>query len=206
MSALDRLLNHLPDSYAKESTDGNYALLYAVAQSLDTLTDTIGEFRDNRFLESGTGTGLDRAAENYNVYRPPGMVDARFRALAQAIVGATRGTRATIKEVFEAATGYTGVTVEDAQQYTGTQPAPFEIRITIPVAQTDSFGRGYYPGLPTDKDGYPTKSGLAGTIIDELEIPGGLFNDHVWSLIDLWTQDIMDRVRAAGTYYTYVAA
>lgn len=205
MSALDRLFNHLPDSYAKESTDGNYALLYAVGSSLDTLTDTIATFKADRFIETASGAGLDRAAENYNVYRPPGMVDARFRALAQAIVGASRGTRATIKKVFEAATGYTGVTVEDSQQFTGTAPAPFEIRIGIPVAQTDSFGRGYYPGLPTDKDGYPVRSGLAGEVIAELGEPGGLFNDHVWSLIDLWTADIMDRVRMAGTYYTYIA-
>lgn len=65
----------------------------------------------------------------------------------------------------------------------------------------------YFPNtmVPTDKDGYPTKSGLAGTIIDEVGEPGGLFNDHYWSLIDIWTAQIMDRVRVAGTYYTYIA-
>lgn len=205
MAGLDRILAHLPDSYAKEQGSGNYPLLYALGLSLDTLDGYIADFKNDRFLNTGTGTGLNRAAENYNVFRPPGMTDARFRSLAMSIVGATRGTRATIKEVFEAATGYTSVTVQDNQQYTGSQPDPFEIRISIPIAQTDSLGRGYYPGLPTDKDGYPTKSGLAGTIIDEVGEPGGLFNDHYWSLIDIWTAQIMDRVRVAGTYYTYIA-
>lgn len=202
---MDRLIANLPDSYATAQGSGNYVLLNALAESLDALSDVVDTFRKNRFLETATGRGLDRAAENYNVFRPPGMTDARFSALARAIVGASRGTLATIKEVFEAATGYTNVTVQDQQLYTGTQPAPFEIRIGIPVAQTDSFGRGFYPGLPTDKDGYPLKSGLAGVVLDEVGFPGGKFNDHVWSLIDVWTKDIMDRVRLAGTYYTFVA-
>ena len=205
MSALDRLIANLPESYATERGSGNYPLLNAFAESLDTLSDTVDVFRKNRFLETATGRGLDRAAENYNVSRPPGMVDARFSTLARAIVGASRGTLATIGEVFEAATGYTGVTVEDQQLYTGSQPLPFEIRIGIPVAQTDSFGRGFYPGLPTDKDGHPLKSGLAGVVLDEVGVPGGLFNDHVWSLLDVWTADVMDKVRLGGTYYTFTA-
>ena len=203
MAGIDRLISFLPASYDFSEGSTNRAVLGAFGASLDALDEAIQGFKNNRYLETATGSGLNRAAENYSVTRPPGMTDARFRSLAQKLASGRRLTLFAIKDVFEAATGYTDVLVEDYQSYTGDRPALFEIRITIPSAQAVGFGRGYYPGFsPTNKDGYPVESGIVGTVIDEHGFAGGLFNDHFWSLVDAWTLAIMDKVRAAGTFYS----
>lgn len=205
MSGYDRLVQNLPSSYAKGPGTENEAWLVAVGSVLDDLTAAVDDFRGDTFLETGDGAGLSRAAENYTVTRPPGMTDDQFRVLAQKIASMNRVTLFAIKDVFEAASGYTGVTVEDYQIYTGTRPALFTVRITIPEDQVNSVGRGFYPGLtPTNTDGYPVESAIGGIVIDEQGFYGGLFNDHVYSLVDHWTLAIMDRIRAAGIVYEFV--
>ncbi len=204
MAGVDRLLAHLPASYDVSEGSNNRTWFLVLGEALDFLQDWIDVFKNNRFLESAEGPGLNRAAENYSITRPPGLSDTYFRSLAQKIASGRRCTIFAIKSIFEAASGFEGVTVEDYQVYTGARPALFEIRITIPTEQASSLGRGYFPGFsPTYEDGFPVESGLVGDISVEQDHYGGLFNDHYWSIVDAWPLAIMDKIRAAGTFYTF---
>jgi len=192
------IYKHFPDVYDRNSGSDQYKWLSAVAEATVGINDAAQDFLDDLSISSADGAGLNRLGETFDAPRPPGMSDARDSALVSAFVGARRCTVAAIAAVFEAATGITDATVED-KQLNAAIPS-YEIWITPGAAGfSQAYGRGFYPEFPTNKDGYPVESSLAGVIINEEGFYGGLFNDHTWDPVDYWTKLYLDKVRPAGT-------
>lgn len=198
MNSLNRLFSHLSPAYDDRDRNGeNTTLLEPVANQLDELREVQERFRKGRFVEDEDGTHLDVVGENYGVGRPPGMNNQFYASLIRAMTSCRRTTLEAIKSIVEAASGMTGVVVDDIT----TDPTLplFHIRVRLPAEQGGSEGRGFYKGLPPDTDGYPVPSALFGPVMEEGGWSGGLFNDHLWSFTDLWTQELIDRVRLHGT-------
>lgn len=188
----------LPDIYDATEGSDTVAIFGAIQNSIDGAQEAVDDLKEDQAVETADGFGLDRQGELYGTPRPPGLDDAKYRAVISAISGARRGTLYAIKNVFEAASGLTA-TVEDNQS--NPLIPMYEIWIT-PSAQ-GSEGRGFYPEYPTNKDGYPVQSSLAGEVIAEIGVTGGLFNDHAWSPVDVWTKKLVDKVKMAGTKIVY---
>lgn len=188
----------LPDIYDETAGSDTFVIFDALQASLDTAQAGLVDFEDDQSIDTSDGDGLDWLGELYNTGRPPGLDDDKYRAVIAAIAGARRGTIYAIKAVFEAVTSLTA-TVEDKQ--TNAAIPPYEIWIT--PSSTESFGRGFYPQFITNKAYYPVESSIAGVVFDGEGVDGGLFNDHAWAVVDLWTRDLIERVKMAGTKIVY---
>jgi hypothetical protein len=196
--SLNRLFAHLPSVYDDRDRDGeNTTLLEPVANQLDELREVQERFRKGRFVEDENGTHLDVVGENYGVGRPPGMNNQFYASLIRAMNSCRRTTLEAIKSIVEAASGMTGVVVDD--MVTDPSLPAFHIRVRLPATQSGSEGRGFYLGLPADTDGFPVPSATMGPVMEEAGEAGGLFNDHFWSVLDVWTEELIDRVRLHGT-------
>lgn len=196
-----KIYDLLPDVYDKTDTCDTFIIFNAIQDEIDGTQTAVDDFNEDQTISTSDGDGLSRLGELFNVARPPGMDDEKYRAVISAIAGARRCTIHSIKAVFEAASGL-NATVEDIQ--TNSAIPAFEIWISLdPLTIGSSEGRGFYPEFPTNKDGYPVESSLAGVVFDETGAAGGLFNDHAWNPIDLWTQALVDKVRPAGTKIVY---
>lgn len=199
MSDKPKIYDILPDIYDPTAGTDTFIIFDAIQGAIDGTQEAVTDLNEDQAVSTADGDGLSRLGELFNIPRPPGMIDERYRSVISAIAGARRCTIQSIKSVFEAASGLSA-SVEDIQ--TNASIPMYEIWIT-PSTVDSSDGRGFYPEFPTNKDGYPVESSLAGVVIDETGSAGGLFNDHAWNPIDLWTMALVDKVKPAGTKIIY---
>lgn len=196
------LYRFLPDAYTRREESDLYKLLNGLSGELTVLKGHVSDFRGDLTLSTGDGEGLDRAGENYNVGRPPGMEDTYYSAVVRAMAGMRRGTVAAIKQVLETATGQSW-TVQD-KQLNSSIPAT-EVWCSIAGSGLHySYGRGVYADIDANYDKDPLESSIAGTVLDEEGETGAYYNDHAWSHTDRWVRELVERVKAAGMKIVYI--
>ncbi len=194
------LYRHLPDVYSRDRESDNFKLLAGFAEGLQPLDDGAVDFRDDRFADTATGTGLDRKGGNFSIDRFPGMTDVFYRDCIQGLAGLKRGTLGAIRKMWDITTGLTTATIED-RQTNGAIPF-FEVHISV-ATPTNSLGRGAYAGITVNFDGRPLESAIAGQPIAATGFYGGLFNDHAWSPVDFFTRGLLELVRPIGVKILY---
>lgn len=81
--SLKRLQNTFPQIFSAESNRVILALLTAIAESDDDVRAAIEEAKNQLFVRTATGRGLDRVAASLGVARPPtlGLTDNEFQNL-----------------------------------------------------------------------------------------------------------------------------
>lgn len=216
-----RLYDNLPPCYDEDSGRGTYHLLSGLAVALGNGETALNEFIANLTVSTATGEGLVRLGENYVVPNPSILTEVQFAVLIRTKAPCKRGTIQAIRSVFEAATGLTGITVED--RYIDAAIPHYEIWIYVP---SESYGFGSYaepyvapaavkpnyvpPWPPEDScylgtmPDYTTSPVTAGDLVyDGYGQAGGEYNDHWWGAIDLVTESIVDSVKLAGTIIVY---
>lgn len=202
MSDPSRLYDNLPPAYDKNPQRDLYKILSGLAKGIDDLDTFLQDFRADLTVVNADGQGMDIVAENYGIARPPGMEDGRLGLLVRALLPAKRGTLQAIRNVLQVATGISSVTIEDKQ--VNAFIPEYHIFITISPGTNPSQGRGFYPEMPAaGTPGFPEESSISGTILDETGYWGGQYNDHYWSPVDYWTQQILNEVKLAGTVLVF---
>ena len=207
MASPNNLFQNIPECYDRRSTKGNYHLLAGLAAGLSNAETDLTEFKNEITVVNAAEDFLNRAGETLGVPRIPNMSDGQYAILIRTMVPIPRGTINAIKQVFEAATGLTGVTVED-RLINGAIPY-YEVWIYVTV---DSYGYGAFVEpdavvrANTSAPWPPDSSCVFGTVHDAVNAYGGEYNDHWWSDVDYWTRSIVDSVKIAGTIIVYKTA
>lgn len=196
-----RIYENMPKEYSRSDKDDLYPLLTAIGTGLKDNETNLKKFMSDRFVVSALGDGLDIAGENLNVPRIPGMTDTQYKILIPVKAGAARGTIQAIKAVFEAATGFSNVLVQD--QHTNPTIPPFEIWI-FASSHSNSYGRGGYAGQSTIFGAFPeTKCIMDPAVVQTGFYEGGMYNSHWWGGASVWIRRCVDSVRLAGTIIIY---
>lgn len=201
-ATLARWQANLPSAYAKGTNDTLTKLLRSLSVGLGYAEDDVSDFVGDTFSSTADGEGATRLALTYGIKRPPGLPDNQLMLLVQTMVGIQRGTLAAIKAVLEAATGLSGIGAYDKQDPGAFLSIPAnEIWITVPADQT--YGYAMWFDYDTHFSTHPVESGVFGVIHDAQDEYGGLHNDHFWGDVDVWTEELLDSVRLAGTVIIY---
>lgn len=205
MAQIAQNLPEVLDTRVGSDTD---RLLQALCAVLGEAGDDLQDVLDDRFVATADGAGLDRLGIGYAIPKPPHLTDAQYASLIQTKLPARRGTLQAIRSVFEAAYGSTLVSIHDRQ--TGLQAVPI---VSVPgwticiELKDDALGRAAWAGLATNTDSFPVESAIAGPAyaVDSDPRHQGLYNDYYWAPIDVFTKEVVDCVRLAGTVIIYKA-
>jgi len=213
-----KIYENLPDCYSRDPSTDLYKVLSGLAVALTAGETAIDDFIDDQNATVADGNGLLILGENLNAPKPPTLPEAQYAIMVPILAGAARGTIQAIRAVFEAATGLSGVLVED-QQTNGVIPN-YEIWIWV---RGDSqlyagFAEDYLlmPLVrPNIQNPWPPEDccymGAQGDYLwqaqdwvhDAFDQYGAEYNDHWWADVDKWTDDIVKSVRLAGTIIIY---
>lgn len=196
-----RIYENMPKEYSQDPRDSLYTLITAIGTGLRDNETHLKKFMNDRFVVTASGEGLDIAGENLKVPRIPGMIDSDYQILIPTKAGAARGTIQAIKSVFEAATGFSNVVVQD--KHVNPVIPEFEIWI-FASTHSNSYGRAGYAGHTTIFGAFPeTKCIMDPAVVQTGFYEGGMYNAHWWGPASIWARRCVDSVRLAGTVIVY---
>jgi hypothetical protein len=124
MAKIDFILNNLPDLYDK-STDSNlYKLLSSFGTELDTFTDEMDKAKRSRFVDTATGSDLDKLGELINLRRFFNESDDNYRGRLKSKVPSFIGGGA-ISAIRQVIKNYLGVEPSIIEHYVPGDGHPF---------------------------------------------------------------------------------
>lgn len=170
MDKINFILSNLPDLYNKNTSSNLYNTLNPIAGKLDEFISQIDEVKNSRFIDTSTGTDLERIALLVNLKRFNNESDESFRSRiksrVQSFIGG--GTNDALKQVV---TNYLGVEPIIIEHYLPNEGHPYFDKGVINGLETSvidssnlkvSKGTAYLNGIRyslndstvTNQDGY----------------------------------------------------
>lgn len=130
-----RLLDYLPDAYAKDPGTTNYGLMTGYASEINVLYGALSLLHSELYVNTATGQYLDDLAKIFRLARKTGETDAQFRGRIKAYWSIFSGG-ATVQAIKDAIQALTTVDVPEVEI---DEFEPMKFRVIFPLPDLDNL-------------------------------------------------------------------